>query len=48
MIGFSDIPEISRYATSVDVKFIVLTVLSAIIVLLIFILVVAFSMPSSR
>jgi cytochrome c oxidase subunit II len=48
MIGFYDIPEISRYATSVDVKFIVLTVLSAIIVLLIFILVVTFSMRYRR
>jgi cytochrome c oxidase subunit 2 len=48
MIGFSNVPEISAYATSVDVKFIVLTVISCLMAGLVFILVVAFSIRYRR
>jgi cytochrome c oxidase subunit 2 len=48
MIGFSDVPEISAYATSVDTKFIVLTVLSGLVAALVFFLVVGFSIRYRR
>jgi cytochrome c oxidase subunit II len=48
MIGFSDVPEISAYATSVDIKFIVLTLLSGLVAGLVFVLVVAFSIRYRR
>jgi cytochrome c oxidase subunit 2 len=48
MIGFSDVPEISKYATAIDVKFIVLTVLTGAMGILVFVLVVAFSIRYRR
>jgi cytochrome c oxidase subunit II len=48
VIGFSNIPEISQYATSVDIKFIVLTVLSGVMAALVFGLVIAFSLRYRR
>ncbi len=44
MMGFSDIPEASKYAASVDVKFIALTVLASLVAILVFGLIVIFSM----
>lgn len=48
IIGFSDIPEASQYATSVDIKFMVLTVLSGLVALLVFGLVIFFAMRYRR
>jgi cytochrome c oxidase subunit II len=48
MIGFSDIPQASQYATSVDIKFIVLTVLSGLVAVLVFGLVIFFAMRYRR
>jgi len=48
MIGFSDIAQASQYATSVDIKFIVLTVLSGLVALLVFGLVIFFAMRYRR
>ena len=48
MIGFSNVPEISDYATSVDVKFIVLTAIAGVMAGLVFLLVVVFSIRYRR
>jgi cytochrome c oxidase subunit 2 len=48
MTGFSDIPQLSAYAAAVDLKFIVLTVLSGLIAGLVFTLVVVFSIRYRR
>jgi cytochrome c oxidase subunit II len=48
MIGFSNIPEISQHATSVDIKFIALTVLSAVMAALVFGLVIILSLRYRR
>ena len=48
MIGFSDVPEVSRYAAAIDVKFILLTAMTGGMGLLVFVLVIVFSIRYRR